>query len=140
MKSSSWADAGRCPLPAGVGGSSSAEEACPDAWNAADSFHLAFRFAPQTYYFLAVAPRLPIIGGDASVRLSLRSLPISPPPPAPPAPSAALGAWANPRLVPEGPGGLPYLSDNISVSAFGWFVGGLNAVCCSRCRRPAATN
>ena len=37
--------------------------------------------------------------------------------PGPPPPSTDLGTWGNPRVVPDGAAGLPYLSPNITASA-----------------------
>lgn len=89
----------------------------PDELGASCSFNLTFRYEPRTTYYIAVGAasytqRPP---PNAQLRLAVAEAQPEPPQPAP------LGTWPNPRTIPSGQAGLPFLSEQLSVSD-GWWA------------------
>lgn len=89
------------------------------------SFSMTFRYERDTTYYISVGSfditGSTCVGCTPNVQLSLAAA--AAPPEQPPGP-APLGTWPNPRTIPPGQAGLPFLSEQLTVSVVGcWLVG-----------------
>lgn len=81
------------------------------------SFWMTFRYDRDTTYYLAVGSA--DFAGKAP-NVQLRLAPAEAPAEQPPGP-APLGTWPNPRVIPPGQAGLPYLSEQLTVRLSSFF-------------------